>query len=78
MSNRLKEIETQVDQLDAEDRIRLLQYLAPRIQAAPSPSNANDDRDQAWRQFRAVGARLAATSGPSSASITQAISEMRR
>jgi hypothetical protein len=78
MSNRLKEIETQVDQLDAEDRIRLLQYLTPRTKAAPGPSNANNDTNRAWGQFRAVGARLAATSAPSSPSLTQSISDMRR
>ena len=66
-----------VDALEPMDQVRLLQYLVPRLTDAMLAGNAGrTDADSAWREFRRVGDRLAATSNGES--ITQAISDMRR
>jgi hypothetical protein len=78
MSPLLREIEKMVDALDASDRVRLQQYLAPRTTAISESSTPTpEDPKTAWQRFRAVGERLASTSG-TGGSITEAVSEMRR
>ena len=76
MAPTLKEVEAMVDSLAAADQIRLLEHLVPRVANAtlvgePKPVDADD----AWKEFRRVGDRLAAMPGPS---ITQAISDTRQ
>jgi hypothetical protein len=73
----LQEIEAMVDALEPSDQVRLLQYLVPRLaEAMLSGEPGRADAAGAWREFRRVGERLAATSNGES--ITQTISEMRR
>ncbi len=68
----LHNIEIQIDQLDIGDKLRLLQYLAPRIAAEVSPSKKiSEDIDAAWHRYRALGQRLAATSVAGAAPITE-------
>lgn len=74
----LREVEAMVDALDPTDQIRLLTYLAPRIaMGVLGPKQETMDAATAWREFRAVGERLASLSGKGE-SITQAVSNMRR
>jgi len=66
-----------VDALAAADQVRLLQYLAPRVADAVGASERDRaGAENAWREFRSVGERLAAAGNGQS--ITQAISDMRR
>jgi len=77
MAVTLKEVEAMVDALGSSDRLRLLQYLVPLLaDAVPAGETDGTDAEAAWREFRRVGERLAATSN--GVSITQAISDMRR
>ncbi len=77
MSYSLEEIEAMVDALEPKDQVRLLQYLVPRLaDSVLAGESSNADVDDAWREFRRVGERLAAKSNGES--ITQAISDMRR
>lgn len=73
----LKDVEAMVDALGSQDRLRRLQYLVPRLSdAVPAGEPDRADGADAWREFRRVGERLAATSNGES--ITRAISDMRR
>lgn len=77
----LGEIQASIERLDLADQVRLLEYLTPKIASAVlAPSSGVDprDRDAAWRRFRAVGERLAATSLPGAPSLTDSVSRMRR
>lgn len=77
----LAQIQASVEQLDLADQVRLLEYLTPRIAGAVLASwGAGDaaDAEAAWRHFRDVGRRLAATSVPGAATLTDAVSHMRR
>jgi hypothetical protein len=75
----LSEIQASIEQLDLQDQVRLLQYLAPKIASAILTAQPSEnDSDAAWRHFRAVGERLAATSRPGAPSLTDAVSQMRR
>ena len=77
MAVSLKEIEALVDALGPADQLRLLQYLVPRpADAVLAGEPDRVDAADAWREFRRVGERLAATSNGES--ITQTISDMRR
>jgi len=77
MAASLKEVEAMVDALPARDQARLLEYLAPRVADAALASRLDRaGADGAWREFRRVGERLAASSNGKS--ITQAITDMRR
>lgn len=73
----LKDLEAIVDSLNPEDRLRLLQYLVPRLGDVPAGSEpSHNHAARAWQEFRSVGERLAATSN--GVSLTQAVSDMRR
>jgi hypothetical protein len=77
----LGEIEASIEQLDVSDQVRLLQFLAPKIANAilsPQPSASERDPSAAWLRYRALGDRLAATSIPGAASLTEEVSKMRR
>jgi len=77
----LSEIKESVERLDLTDQVRLLEYLTPKIASAvlASPRSASQtDADSAWRQYRSLGQRLAATSVVGAASLTDAVSQMRR
>jgi len=81
MSDRnLEAIQASIEQLGLEDRVRLLQFLAPKIADAISarPPVPSADAAQAWRHFNELGNRLAATSVPGAPSLTEAVSQMRR
>jgi hypothetical protein len=79
IETKLQMIESLVDQLGVDDQVRLMQYLAPRIAGAiPQPSESALPAAEAWRRFREVGEKLAATSVTGADSLTQAVSEMRR
>ena len=67
-----------MEQLDLADQVRLLEYLTPRIAGAVLASRGACDAEDAWRRFRDVGRRLAATSAPGGATLTDAVSHMRR
>ncbi len=73
----LEDIETSIESLDLQDQVRLLEFLAQKIANAVLKPAAGD-ADQAWRLYRAVGERLAATSIAGSASLTDAVSQSRR
>jgi hypothetical protein len=73
----LREIEALVDALPQSDRARLLEYLRPRVEQAPKQPSP-EACAEAWKKFREVGERLAATDTPGSASIVKAITEERR
>jgi hypothetical protein len=75
MAVSLKEVEVMVEALDARDQIQLVQYLFPRL-AEAALANERPSSEQAWREFRRVGERVAAI--PPIASATEMISEMRR
>ncbi|HZL34669.1 MAG TPA: hypothetical protein VFC78_05110 [Tepidisphaeraceae bacterium] len=81
------EIEALIERLDLKDQVLLLQFLTPKIAAgvladgrrdASVTENAEADADALWQEYRKVGERLAATSVPGAASLTDAVSEMRR
>jgi hypothetical protein len=78
----LAQIQASVEQLDLADKLRLLEYLTPRIASsavlASRPDSDAVDADEAWRHFRAVGRRLTATSAPGAATLTDSVSQMRR
>jgi len=77
MAVTLKDVEAMVDTLGPTDQVRLLQYLVPRLaDAVLAGESERPDAVGAWREFRRVGERLAATSNGES--ITQTISDMRR
>jgi len=82
MSHRtLQEIELSIAQLDVRDQVRLLQYLTPRIADAvllAAQASGKSDADEALPRFRAAGERLAATSVPGAASLTDALCQSRR
>lgn len=73
----IRELETLVDSLPQADRARLLEYLKSRVEGASSQPNP-DGVDEAWRRFREVGDKLAATSVPGAPSVTDALIESRR
>jgi hypothetical protein len=73
---KLLTVEHLVDELGIAERVRLLQYLAPRIAEALAAKPASAP-DAAWQLFREVGAELAAGS-VAGESMTQAVSDMRR
>jgi hypothetical protein len=73
---KLLAVENLVDELGVAERVRLLQYLVPRIAEAFAPKPSSPP-GTAWRMFREVGAELAAGS-LAGESITQAVSDMRR
>lgn len=74
-TTKLYAAERLVDELDPSDRVRLLQYLAPRIAPeSPAPSAA---ADQSWERFWKASAQIAALD-PGGKSMTEAVSEMRR
>ena len=73
---KLLAVEHLVDELGLAERVRLLQYLAPRIAEAFAAKPASAP-GAAWRLFREVGAELAAGSVVGE-SMTQAVSDMRR
>jgi hypothetical protein len=77
MAVSLQEVEAMVDALGPMDKVRLLEYLVPRLTGAVLAGEQSEiDTAKAWQDFRRVGERLAATSNGQS--ITQAISDMRR
>jgi len=81
--SKLIAIEAEIAGLNLEDQVRLLQFLAPRIAGAilPESSISTDLASapaDAWRSYRALGERLAATSVPGAASLTDAVSKQRR
>jgi hypothetical protein len=77
MAVSLKEVEAMVDALGPMDQMRLLEFLLPRLtEAVIAHVPAGSDAATAWREFRRVGERLAASSNGQS--ITQAVSDMRR
>jgi hypothetical protein len=79
-STTLGEIKASIEKLDLGDQVRLLEYLTPRIASAvlASPGGTGGDADAAWRRYRSLGERLAATSVSGAASLTNAVSDMRR
>jgi hypothetical protein len=81
-ATKLHAAERLIDELDPSDRIRLLQYLAPRIAEAvlPTPATTTPQVDQSWQRLREVGQRIAAAAAkdPSGPSMTELVSEMRR
>jgi hypothetical protein len=82
MSSRtLSEIKESVERLDLSDQVRLLEYLTPKIASAvlANPRTApGAEGDLAWRQYRSLGQRLAASSVVGAPSLTDAVSQMRR
>jgi hypothetical protein len=77
MAASLKEVEAIVDALAPSDQASLLAYLLPRVANAMRAGEGNRaDGGSAWKEFRAVGQRLASTLNGQS--ITQAVSDMRR
>lgn len=77
-SAKLHKIETLIDELDANERRILLEYLSFQSSPSNNNSNASVDADTAWRQFRAAGQRLAKTSTAAADSLTDAVSNLRR
>ena len=81
---KLADIQAMIETLDLDDQARLLQYLTPKIAGAilsqtSSPSSQISAKPEAgWQSYRCAGERLAATSTPGSASLTDAMSESRR
>ena len=51
--------------------------IASAVLASPRNTSAGNAQD-AWRQYRSLGERLAATSVPGAPSVTEAVSQMRR
>jgi hypothetical protein len=79
IETKLQTVEGLVDQLNVDDQVRLLQYLAPRIAGAVlRRTESAGASDEAWRRFRRIGEKLASTSTPGANSLTQALSDMRR
>jgi hypothetical protein len=78
-ATKLYAAERLVDELDPADRVRLLQYLAPRIAEAvlPPPSAPSGTADESWERFWTVGAQIAALD-KGGKSMTEMVSEMRR
>lgn len=77
----LGELEASIAQLNLQDQVRLLQYLTPRIACAVLARGSNAPGNEAgepWQRFRTLGGQLAATSVPGAASLTDAVSQMRR
>lgn len=74
----VSEIEASIAQLDLSDQLRVLQFLTPKIAGAVLNARPSPPAADPWRQFQAVGAQLAATSLPGAASLTTAVSQMRR
>lgn len=77
----LGEIKASVEKLDIPDQVRLLEYLTPRIASAVLASSLSDpqaDPESAWRRYRSLGHRLAATSVGAAPSLTDSVSQMRR
>jgi hypothetical protein len=81
-ATKLYAAERLVDELDPADRVRLLQYLAPRIAEAvlPTPAAPTQQVDESWQRLREVGQRIAAAAAkdPNGPSMTEMVSEMRR
>ena len=80
-TTRLGEIKASVEKLDLPDQVRLLEYLTPRIAGAvlaSAPNASAVDAEDAWRRYRSLGERLAATSIGGAPSVTEAVSQMRR
>jgi hypothetical protein len=75
LSNR--ELEDLVDALPQADRVRLLAYLKPLVESPGSPPS-QDSIDEAWRRFREIGRKLAATSVPGAPSVTETLTQSRR
>jgi len=79
MSPALKQAEEIVDSLSVQERMRLLQSIAPRLSEGveSEPAAKPDVGDSAWQAFREVGRRIAKlpTDGISA---TQMVSDMRR
>jgi hypothetical protein len=73
----IREIEALVDSLPQAERARLLEYLKPLVESTPSPASS-ESCPSAWRQFREVGDRLAASSSPGAASVTKTLTDARR
>lgn len=77
----LNEIKESVEKLDLPDQVRLLEYLTPKIASAvlTSPrTTSQTEADSAWRRYRSLGERLAATSVRGAPSLTDTVSQMRR
>ncbi|MCC7290587.1 MAG: hypothetical protein IT449_00835 [Phycisphaerales bacterium] len=77
MQDALKQIEAMVDALGPLDRVRLLEYLVPRVaDVVLATEAARGDTAAAWREFRRIGERLASASNGES--LTEAVCAMRR
>lgn len=77
----LNEIKESVEKLDLPDQVRLLEYLTPKIASAVLTSartTSQTEADSAWRRYRSVGERLAATSVHGAPSLADTVSQMRR
>lgn len=77
----LGDIKAPIEKLDLPDQVRLLEYLTPKIASAvltASRCEPEMDADTAWRRYRSLGQRLAATSVSGAPSLTDSVSQMRR
>jgi hypothetical protein len=78
MSSTLKQAEALVDLLEPEERVLLIQYIAPKlIQGTEKQTAGKDSDDAAWQAYRKIGREIAAIPR-NVASATQLVSDMRR
>jgi hypothetical protein len=77
MSTALKQAEMLIDILNPDERVRLLKYLAPRLEEPSAAPEKATDADAAWEAFREIGRRIEKlpTHGMSA---TDTVSDMRR
>jgi len=60
MATTLKQVEAMVDELATDDQVRLMKYLAPRIQSgSEKASSVPDEADGAWAHYKRVADQVA-------------------